>query len=219
MKRLTLALSGLVGVAILAAVVWRVELEVHGWGGLDWIEYFHWAIPAGALMFMVWLAVVVPIPGAVDRAVFLLATALAAVVWHGVAMFALYFHFNTGPGAFVEMILTGETRYNIYAKLIYVVVPLTPVVFAILLSVFGARPSVWQLTVSLAVYVLACPVSIALLDLVGHRGGADAIHTIKSGFIIPFLIAGLAILAVDFGRRRQGQQANPAHTEAAGPCH
>lgn len=219
MKRLTLTLSGLVGVAILAAVVWRVELEVNGWGGLAWLEYFHWAVPAGALMFMVWLALVVPIPSIVDRAVFLAATAYAAVMWYAVALFALVSHFNAGPSAFVNMMLTGETRYHIYATLIYAVVPLTPVVFAILLSVFGARPSVWQLTVSLAVYLLACPVSIALLALVDHPGGPDAIHTIKSGFIIPFLIAGLGILAIDFGRTRQSQQANPAHGEAAGSCH
>ena len=219
MKRVTLALCGLVGVAILAAVVWRVELEVHGWDGLTWLEYFHWAVPAGALMFMVWLAVVVPIPGAVDRAVFLADTAIAAVVWYLFALFALVSHFNAGPSAFVSMLLTGETLYHIYATLIYAVVPLTPLVFAFLLTVSGVRPSVWQLAVSLAMYVLACPVSIALLALTNHPGRPDAIHTIKSGFIIPFLISGLGILAIDFGRRRQGQQANPAHTEAAGSCH
>ena len=80
------------------------------------------------------------------------------------------------------------------ANLIYAVIPLTPLLFAGLLFAFGLKPRAFNIAVSLLIYVLACPVSIAILEMIQHRGGADSLHTIKSGVIIPFLVFGLGLM-------------------------
>lgn len=184
----------LVIISLLAAIVWRVELELHGWAGLDWISYFHWAIPVGTVMFIGWLTFVVPIPSIIKRVAFMLTTAAAGVVWFLVVEFALYYHFNGGPSAFVQLLSVGEVSYRIYMNLIYAVVPLTPLLFAGLLLIFGVRTKSTRLLWAVLTYLMACPISIGILSVLHHQGGADAIHTIKSGVIIPFLIMGLGIL-------------------------
>jgi hypothetical protein len=51
-----------------------------------------------------------------------------------------------------------------------------------------------QIALALAIYILACPVSIGLLAVLQQPGDTDALHTIKTGVIIPFLIVGLGVL-------------------------
>ncbi len=43
-------------VALLAGLLWRAEVEWHGWAGLTWLDHFHWAVPIGVLLFLGWLA-------------------------------------------------------------------------------------------------------------------------------------------------------------------
>lgn len=80
---------------------------------------------------------------------------------------------------------TGLDR--VYTNLLYGVVPLTPLLFAGLLLAFGLKPKAIRVMMAVLIYVLACPISIAALAGLQHRGGADALHTIKSGVIIPLL--------------------------------
>lgn len=42
--------------AVLIALVWRAEIELRGWDGLFWIDYWHVAIPLGGLMWLGWIA-------------------------------------------------------------------------------------------------------------------------------------------------------------------
>ncbi|MBL7220281.1 MAG: hypothetical protein ISS69_09220 [Phycisphaerae bacterium] len=191
---MTRQLKLLIGTGIAAAILWRVELELHGWDGLIWIGYFHWAIPVGAVLFLGWLFSFSPIVGKIRRGAFVLTTAIVSIIWFQVVMFALYYHFNTGPSAFVEVLSLGDKTYTLYANTIHAVVPATPLIFAGLLCVFGLTPKAKDLTLGVLVYILACPVSIVILAVLDHRGGVDAIHTIKSGVIIPFLVIGLGIL-------------------------
>ncbi len=187
---------------------------MHGWAGLDWIGYFHWAIPAGAALFLGWLFVSVPARSNVQRSALVLTAAVAGAIWFQVVLFALYYHFNTGPSAFLQMLAVGESTYSQYADVIYTVVPATPLLFAGLLFAFGFRPKTVQLILALLVYALACPVSVVILAVLDHRGGADAIHTIKSGIIIPFLVIGLGILVPMKG---QGQQSPAGDVQTAAP--
>lgn len=188
---------------IAAGILWRVELELHGWAGLDWIGYFHWAIPASSALFLGWLLWFLPTSSKVKRIAFVLTAAIVGVIWFRVALFALVYRFNTGPSALIKVIALGDNTYAVYANTIDVVVPVTPLLLAGLLLAFRMKPKAGDLVVAILIYTLACPVSIAILAAVDHRGGADAIHTIKSGVIIPFLVIGLGILVP---RRRKNQQ-------------
>lgn len=190
----------LTAVAVLAAVAWRVELEVHGWDGLDWIGYFHWAIPLGVFLFFGWLYLFVPVSSKARRICLLLTAAVAGAAWFLVVQFALCYRFNAE--AFVPLTV-GERPYRAYLNLIYAVVPLTPLLFVGLLWAFVARPKLSRLALSIAIYLLACPISVGILAAVGHRGKPDALHAIKSGVIIPFLVAGLGVLVPN---RIEGQQ-------------
>ena len=184
----------LVAAGFIAAIVWRLELEFHGWEGLKWLGYFHWAIPVGVLLFLSWLFIYCPITSPVKRFLLVCVTGCVAVVWFLVVEFSLYYYFNAGPSAFIRLLADGEIQYRIYMNLIYAVIPLTPLVFASVLRLFGLKLKVRRLFAAVLIYILACPISIIILAVLQHQGGADAIHTIKSGVIIPFLIAGLGIL-------------------------
>jgi|WetSurMetagenome_2_1015567.scaffolds.fasta_scaffold27182_4 hypothetical protein len=181
-------------VGIIAAIFWRIEVELHGWDGLGWIGYFHWAIPIGIMLFLGWLFLFTAPLGKVKRNVLVLITAIASVMWFLIVQFALVYHFNQGPSAFVQLLTAGENAYQIYNNLIYMIIPLTPLFFAGLLWVFRLKPTISQLVLAVLIYVLAYPISVEILAMLHHKGGADALHTIKSGIIIPFLIIGLGVL-------------------------
>jgi hypothetical protein len=184
----------LVAAGLIAAIVWRLELESHGWKGLDWLGYFHWAIPVGVLLFLSWLFVYCPITSPVKRFLLVCVTGCVAVVWFLVVEFSLYYYFNGGPSAFIRFLAVGEIRYRIYMNLIYAVIPLTPLIFATVLRLFGLKLKIRHLWTAVLIYILASPISIIILAVLQHRGGADALHTIKSGVIIPFLVVGLGVL-------------------------
>jgi hypothetical protein len=44
---------------------------------------------------------------------------------------------------------------------------------------------------SSVLFVVSWPVAVWLLEVVDHRGGADLIHALKSGFVIPLLVVSL----------------------------
>ena len=184
----------LAAIGIISALLWRVEIELHGWAGLNWIGYFYWVIPIGITLFLGWLFMFTPSLNKIKRGILTLITAIVSIIWFLVIQFALVYHFNPGPSAFAQLLITGERLYQVYKDLIYVLIPLTPLLFAMLLFTFGLKSKLSQLALAVLVYILACPVSVGILALLHHEGGADALHTIKSGIIIPFLVFGLGVL-------------------------
>ncbi|MBL4753370.1 MAG: hypothetical protein JKY52_07240 [Flavobacteriales bacterium] len=40
--------------SLVLGVLWRLEVEYHGWEALKWIGYFHYAVPVGFLLFIAW---------------------------------------------------------------------------------------------------------------------------------------------------------------------
>lgn len=40
-------LISLLFLAVFLGLLWRIEVEVHGWQGLIWVSYFHVAVPVG----------------------------------------------------------------------------------------------------------------------------------------------------------------------------
>ena len=166
---------------------------MHGWAGLTWISYPHVAIPIGGGLFIVWLALAAPLPTITRRVVLACAAALYACVAYYIAGLALQWHFATGPSAMIMSI--GLSRFEVYAfqSLIYLLYPLLPIGACLIGRMFGVRITLRDALVSVMVTMAACPIAMVLLAATKHIGGADEIHTIKSGFIVPLLVIGLGL--------------------------
>ena len=182
-------------VALVAAVMWRIELEIHGWGGLDWIGYFHLAIPAGFVLFLGWVGRYAPIQSRLRRIMLLLALGIAASAWYVVLLHAFYFHYQIGGPSFIWLVENlGEERFLLFQSMSAWTIPITPIAFLLVLYCFGLRPGWRRISTAIFIYCLSFPVSIQMLDMIPHPGGADFLHAIKSGFVIPFLVVGLGVL-------------------------
>ncbi|UTW61427.1 hypothetical protein KFE98_15625 [bacterium SCSIO 12741] len=185
---LSLILSGL-----LAGLIWRLEVEYHGWAGLKWISYFHYSIPAGILLFFVWSNAQIQLT-AKKRLFFNLSGLVFTVVVLGLLELSLRGAFISGPSAFIHHMTAP--RWLLFASQygILILLPLIPIGLFFMIRLFGMRPPYRNLFFSLAGLVVSVPICVLLLDLVNHRGGADEIHALKSGFIVPFWFFFLGIL-------------------------
>jgi len=120
-----------------------------------------------------------------------LATATAyAVVIYFVSAWALFRYFGRGPLTFC---LLSEDRYELYERALEVVYPAIPVCACAIARAFGVRAGASRWLLSVGLFLAACPFAIGMLQVTGHIGGADAIHAIKSGFIVPLLVVGLGV--------------------------
>ncbi len=175
------ALIKLLILAVLSGVAWRAELEWRGgWAGLTWITYFHWAIPVCGLAFIAWVVglKLVKHPG-------MFAAAL-------VGFFSLSFVFFDQAARLCYsrwVVLPGLMEALLWATPVFWA--MIPIFFGVICHVFGVRLGWWRLGISSALFVMSWPLAMVILDLTGHRGGADVIHALKSGFVIPLLIVSL----------------------------
>ena len=191
MRRFALALGSLLAIAVGSGVLWRWELDARGWDGLTWLTYFHWAIPVSVAVFVGWSAVVAPVQGPARRivlAVLLLVAAPPLYVWTGLTVSLV---FASGPSAFA-LILFDEAlgRFSVGLAL----VPVVPVTVAVAAFAVGVPRIGWRLLVSEALWWAAPVAALVVLRGFPDRGSCDLIHTIKTGWVAPFLVVALGVL-------------------------
>lgn len=181
----------LIFVGLASAAVWWTEVQLRGWDGLQWVGYFHLAIPFGIAMFLIWLNFSCGITSVAKRLAYLGAMAAFTVIAYRIAKWSLYWCFGAIQvwAPFEEWPLT----YRLSLFSIYAVLPMIPLVFLGISRFFGIRPHLFAVVLGLAVYGFSVPLSILIIKLFNHRGAPDAIHAIKTGFCIPFLILGLGV--------------------------
>ncbi len=181
--------------AILIGVLWRLELEHLGWEGLTWVSYYHYAVPAGLLLFIVWANLSLNI-------------SLKKRIWlNGIGLFfgmiSFYFiemslraTFIGGPSAMFLMELpTWKLLLLVNGHL--VLLPFLVIGSFIVLKLFKLNVSWVRLGIAIIIMIGAAPVSIWLLGLIGHQGSHDVIHTLKSGIIIPFIVFAVGLVFVE----------------------
>lgn len=188
--RASAALLSLAVVGVMGALGWRLEVEYHGWAGLTWLGYFHWAIPFGVALFVLWAALVSDARGPAGRAGLAASLALAAVPLYGLTLWALSQRFITGPTAFVAQSPSWEP----WLALAVLNLPVIPAAAALIARRFGIRPSWRRLLVAVGLWYAGPVIAIALLRVTGHRGASDLIHTLKSGLVVPFLVGALGVI-------------------------
>ncbi len=192
-RNLPTAIIWLIVASLLGGILWRLEVEWHGWNGYGWTGYFHWAVPVALLMCLAWLHGRGDIPRGWRRPLFLLVIAAMLVGWGIVMRFALYYHLNFGPGAVVERLRLGQYRYRLYASMVFPLLPMAPLLMGAVGRLFGKRMHWGLIGLGALFHVLAVPLSLFLLVVLRHDGGADTLNAIKSGLIWPWIIAGLCL--------------------------
>lgn len=91
---------------------------------------------------------------------------------------------------------TPEWKIWMYRSLVLVIMVLIPLGTFTILRLFGIRVMTWGLIFAQLGLVAAVPLSMFLLYVINHKGGDDILHTIKSGFLIPFWIFSIGMVIV-----------------------
>jgi hypothetical protein len=177
--------------AVIAGSIWRIELEQHGWQGIEWLQYFHLAIPAGYILFLLWANAILEVN--IRKRILLNLVALAyGVFMYFILLYSLSYFFVTGPS---NMLLRLESPWIYYLLTfsVFLVVPLLPLGARLILRAFRLRVKSRYCLYSIVGMIVSVPLACILLWMVNHKGGDDLIHTIKSGFLIPLWFISMGI--------------------------
>ena len=129
--------------------IWISELLIHGWNGLVWISYFHYAVPIGILLVILWLTYY-------TNHDFLSRFKMAALL--GVYSTVLYFfyeycltwHFIGGPGS---LFYINDPYFPIKKYLIFPLLIMTPLSFHYLIGFLSIRQSRKYILLSTAMFI------------------------------------------------------------------
>lgn len=178
-------------VAYLTAIMWRIEVELHGWGGLSWIQYFHWAIPGNIGLFAGWLGIYSNLPSFKSRLKLAGFFLLASPILYWLLGFAFSHFFITGSTAFLALGQYGFFLFSFFHRSIFIIYPGIFLFFLIVARKFGFRLN-WRTYCFSALFFLgAFPMAIICLKVFEPSiTTPDAIHAIKSGYLFPFMVIG-----------------------------
>jgi hypothetical protein len=204
-------LINLLLVSVVSAALWWTEVHLRGWDGLQWLTYFHTAIPIGMVLFLGWLYFHCAIPAAPKRVAYLFAVTVFAAGAYPIINWSLCAHFRGWVPLNEWLLLLSDNEWPLMLKVSYfsilIIFPAIPMVFWSLSWCFGAKFGRFGLISGSLSYLLATPLAMLLIAVVGHRGQPDAIHAIKTGFCIPFLMVGLGLPFV-FHKRKASNKPN-----------
>jgi hypothetical protein len=182
------SLVALLLVGLAGGGLWCAEVLYHGWAGLAWLGYFHWAVPAGILLFIAW-AVWAHRDAAPSRlllAVALIAFAVPAACATGQAM---AYYFAAGPRAMMLAIQPRGSwlRYSIIG--VWLSIPFS---LALWLRVVGKPVPIACVAASFILFSASPFLALAMLRALTPFD--DLIHVVKTGIGIPFFVVSLGIL-------------------------
>lgn len=189
-KNKTLAFSFLILFSFLSFLIWRIEVEFHGWDGLTWLSYFHWAIPICLLLFVVWVNIFFNFESSKRRIVVNSFLVFWVIVGFIVFSFSLESIFITGPSAMFYLMLP---KWQLYLGrfITFIIFPLFPLISLYSLRIINIKISAKYIFLSQIIFWLAFPLSILLLILIPDKGYPNSIHAVKTGFVFPFLFFSL----------------------------
>ena len=175
----------LCAIAGVAGVSWRQEIESHGWAGLGWVGYFHYAVPFSVFLFLVWATIVGRFQSVLRRVLFLASASVVAGVLGVLSGIALLGYFGGGPNM--------SLLFSPFGSLVFVMYPGVPLCVCLLARLFGLRVSWVRGLSSVGVFLLAFPLGWLAVRFIEPALGDYSIHAIKTGYIVPALVIGLGI--------------------------
>ncbi|APR85918.1 Hypothetical protein A7982_11267 [Minicystis rosea] len=171
---------------ILSAVLWRAEIEQHGWAGLQWLRWFHWAVPVGLAAFIVSALAVIHASRSELRRIQRVGVALVllafAAAGHVFTQFALFATHSRAP-----MIPGSGPSPAVFLGL-WLGLALMPASLAALLALLRLFPGWGRVVVANVLWVLAVPAAC------WAASGISEVEAIKRGTPIPLLYLALALL-------------------------
>jgi hypothetical protein len=188
-------LFSLIILAIICGVLWRAEVEYRGWAALTWISYFHYAVPAGFILFLLWANSTKSV-SIQKRILINLVSIPFLFIVHIAFKTTLNHMFMSGPSMFLMTIISRTSELELFF-IQYSVVPLLfliPWGTYLILRIFKLHPELKYLRWSVAGMFLSIPASLLILKVTNHLGGPNVIHSIKSGIIIPFIVISFGLL-------------------------
>ena len=200
---LTRKTIGLFALSIASALLWYLEVICHGWDGLKWISYFHWALPIGVGSFVLWALWAGPFQDTKQRIKFVVLAFVLAPVFYVISQNALHLMFG-GPSAFLLwlslMCWLPEALVNLFVTIPWSLQAtlvswgvLIPIMLAQSLRLVGMRIRMRTQLIATLLFCSDYPVGLMLLWCFGAKQ-IDTIHTIKSGTAIPMMVIGLGSL-------------------------
>jgi len=205
-----LPIISLIILSLLAGLIWRLEVEYHGWTGLIWISYFHLAIPIGFGLFLLWANCFIAL-SLVKRILLNAITVIFGILLYDVLATSLTYIFIGGPSAFILHMSTPKWLLNLIRFSIFLIIPSIPIGTYLILKIFKKAPHWKFLILAMLGIIISIPLSVLILDLINHKGNADLIHIIKSGMLIPFWVFSLGLLII--GQRAKEQKSVPKKLE------
>jgi hypothetical protein len=186
-------LSTLIGLSFLMALLWRWEIEFHGWDGLRWTGYFHWSVPIGILLFAAWLVQFSGLASLADRRrlaqFFIVKTTVLTMLLY----VSLWFFFVTGPTALAAQTRLGELLFSLLQLSIGVLYPGVLVMDWMTARRFGLVLNCRIYGLSLLLFFGAVPLALLWIKWAEPGLPVDLIHTIKTGHVFPFILLGLGL--------------------------
>lgn len=187
----------LIILSFLVGLLWRLEVEYHGWAGLNWLSYFHWAIPVGFGLFLVWANFSLNMGFKRRILINALALIFGVLIYYGLLNSLIYI-FASGTSGLLLFMQTPTWKLNVMRYAIFFIVPLIPIGTYVILKLFKKSPKLKFLILAVVGIIASVPLSVFVLDIMvmDHKGGQDLIHSIKSGMLIPFWVFSVGLLIV-----------------------
>lgn len=184
--------------ALISGLLWRLEVEYRGWAGLGWLRYFHFAIPLGFGLFILWGNALLPVPSK-ERLWLNIGVLVYGIMLYRLLNTCLTYTFAQGRADYMLILQTPDWALTPLRYAVFALIPLIPIGAYAILRVFKLNIRFRYLLMSVLLMVLAAPISVLILELIHHKGGQDYIHAIKSGIVVPwcFLAVGLLVLGVE----------------------
>lgn len=168
-------------VAAFAGVLWRAEVERHGWAGLTWTSYFHLAVPVAVALFLGWVGWWVDAATRARRVAVILslaAYAAAAIPATELSLRMIFSRWAPPPSWSVAFLAWWL---------------LAPTSVAGLLVLCRTPPGWRSWLASQCLFVAAVPFACALIEVLPQHGHSDLVHTLKSGLLAPWLVLALGV--------------------------
>lgn len=179
--------------ALLSGIIWRIEVEYHGWKGLIWLSYYHLAIPSALVLFLIWsnISIQLKLPQRIGLNLTAIVLAVAVTILLEQSFRRTFFF---GPSALLYIISDDPLKFLAHAD--YFIVGLLPVSMALISRIFGIVCKPVFVVISTVVMAVSPDVTVILLDVFKDKGNPDYIHAIKSGYLMAFWFLALGLVFI-----------------------
>jgi hypothetical protein len=181
-ERTLISLNSLLFISIVSMVVWRYEISLYGWEGLEWLSIPHHSVDFGLCLYALWCSMVIPSLSWQKRILLLVSQIILSYPIYGLFKLSLYGYFSFGPTA---MFL------GIFGILFIPMLLAIPIMQFFMLKIFKVQFRRRALFISTLSFLGAFPLSWVIVRLFSDYNYDVLIHAFKTGFIIPFFMLSL----------------------------